>query len=645
MGLLAVSPAGPGNAERGTNGAGLTAPVEPITAALDVPGSPPPVVTYTLRAELDTALQAVRGEGSITWTNTSRQATSELYLHLYLNAFKNAQTLFNRSPFTRARSGLLTQRFGSITLQRLSARELAGMDLLPSLEPHSPDDPLDETDRRVVLPRPIQPGEQLTLDVSWLSTLPDLVERTGVSRDFYFVGQWFPKLARLEADGSWAHFAFHPHAEFYSDFGDYEVTLDVPDAMRVGATGHQKAESRSNGRSTLVYEAHAVHDFAWTAWSGFEEQRERMGDVDVRLLYPAGNDSNARRTLAALRFALPHFSDRYGAYPYPDLTVVHPPRYAASAGGMEYPTLITTGGAWHMSLWSRGIETVTIHEFGHQWFYGLLASNEPRWPFLDEGLNSYAESVATETLFGAASATDILGFTLSSDALRHAGLMLIPHDAPIAQPASEFVSFQELGNLVYSRTALLFRTLGNVYGQGKLEEALRRYATRYRFRHPEPEDLLRVLGETLGDAAVENARAVLFRGAGVDYELRDLRSVQLDAPLPKDLLPGGTSPKPARIESRVALHRHGELELPIEVSLTTAAGEQIRASWDGRGRVDVISHVGDSPVVCAVADPEGRIAIEEDRLNNAVRQNQASPLETLDRSLYVFEWLLGLLAP
>jgi hypothetical protein len=621
-------------------------------AALKTPESVPKVASYTLSARLDEANHAVAGEGTLTWRNTSRVPVGELYFHLYLNAFEHAQTLFNRSPFTHARSGRTTRRWGKIGLTRLVARELGNVDLLPLLESHSPGDPLDATDRRLPLPRSIAPGETLTIDLAWDSVLPDLVERTGVSRDFHFVGQWFPKIARLETDGTWAHFPFHPQAEFYADFGDYDVTLDVPEAMIVGATGRRVSEIVADGRRRVRQQVQGVHDFAWTAWSAFERREERIAGVDVHLLYPLGNALNAERTLAALRFALPHFGERYGPYPYADLTVVHPPAHAAAAGGMEYPTLITTGGPWHQPYWSRAVELVTIHELGHQWFYGLIATNEHDWPFLDEGLNSYAESVAAEAMFGEASAGSVGGLVLSAPSLHRASMRLVPHDSPVARPASEFVDFSELGSLVYSRTALLFRTIGNVYGRGQLEQALRRYAVRYRFEHPGPEELISTLEEELGAAAAANLRGALFEGHGVNYSVRDLRSVRrTDLVNPRTPQAASGAPGDAglgaggRFESRVVIHRHGELQFPVQVQLIRSDGERIIESWHGAGRDEVILHVGPAPVVAVRVDPDDAIAIDENLLDNALRVDPPEPLATWERALYAFQLLLGWVGP
>src|SRR5690554_1002162 len=136
------------------------------------------------------------------------------------------------------------------------------------------------------------------------------------------VGQWFPKLARREPDGRWAHFAFHPHAEFYADFGDYDVTLEVPAGFVVGATG-QRIEQRVTGeRRTERYRAEAVHDFAWAAWDGFEVEERTVGATKITLLAPPHTAPARAATWESLEHALPYLGALYGPYPHPTLTVV-----------------------------------------------------------------------------------------------------------------------------------------------------------------------------------------------------------------------------------------------------------------------------------------------------------------------------------
>jgi hypothetical protein len=393
----------------------------PVPVPERAPESVPKIASYTLHARLDPGEHRIDGRGVIEFSNTTRVPLKELYLHLYLNAFKHEKSLFLRSPFGEGRGGGRAEEWGYTDVKALRARELGGTDLWPSRTNGSPEEPDDETDVRVPLPRPLEPGARLTLDVEFSSKLPRVVLRTGHAGSFHFAGQWFPKLA-LVADGGVArHFPFHPQAEFFADYGSYDVTVDVPDDMVVGATGRRVESRKSGGRRSERYRADAVHDFAFTAWDGFRERAATVDGVAVRLLYPAGHERNAERTLGAIAAALPRASKLYGRYPYPTLTVVHPPKEAAQAGGMEYPTLITTGGYWFSGAFGdRSIEAVTIHELLHQWFYGLVATDETRSPFLDEGLTSYAELRTLDVAYGPGSLFRGFGLELSATGLARA---------------------------------------------------------------------------------------------------------------------------------------------------------------------------------------------------------------------------------
>ena len=307
------------------------------------------VVDYVLRATLDPATHVVHGEGTIVWRNKSKSPVSELWFHLYLNAFKNERSTFLRERIG-GRGSAQPEDWGWMDVHRLALHQVDGpsVDLWQAAEVRGTAlaDADDETDVRVPLPRAIAPGQEITLDVAFDDKLPAIIERTGYKDSFHMVGQWFPKFARLEPDGRWVHFPFHHLSEFYADFGSYDVTLDVPAAFTLGATGALVDSRMAEGRRIERHVQRDVHDFAWSAWDHFETRKETIDGVAVTLLYPPGYARMARRELAALRFALPYYSSRYGCYPYDVLTIVHPPYDADEAGGMEYPTLITTGSAW-----------------------------------------------------------------------------------------------------------------------------------------------------------------------------------------------------------------------------------------------------------------------------------------------------------
>ncbi len=635
------------------------APV-PVPAAAPAPNvdvrrpeHAPLVASYTLRARLDAERHVIGATGTIVWTNPSRTAARELYLHLYLNAFKNEKSLFLRSPFGAGRSGSRAHGFGYVDIQHLKARELGNAELWPPKLRHTPGDPDDETSLRCELPGEVAPGQTLTLDIEFSAQLPEIVERTGYSGDYHFVAQWFPKLAKREADGTWVDFAFHAQSEFYADFGDYDVTLDVPENMVVGASGMRVATRRDKGRREDRYVARGVHDFAWTAWPSFEETHEHVAGVAVRLLYPPGRTSNAETTLQTLRFALPFFERHYGAYPYPTLTVVDPPSGGENTGGMEYPTLITTGGPWYAPLSGvHAVEAVTIHELGHQWFYGLLASDEHRYPFLDEGVNTYAENHALTTAFGEASLVRIFGLTISGPNLSRTFAAAREQDAAVALPARDFPGFRSMAALVYSRTGTILETLARVYGRERLSRALSLYAERFRFQSPEPKDFVACIQSELGEAAAAALTRALFERGTIDFLVRDVQNAADSEPTGvfdrehgRETVVPGPNPAQPKFRGRAVVFRHGSVELPVDVEFIDEHGQRTRQHWDGRGAFREFEWNGSSRLISVVVDPDHRVLLDGNLLNNATSSSSSSSPRVFERGLYAFELLLGGLLP
>ena len=562
-----------------------------------------PVASYTLRASLDPWRHVVTGDGTIRWRNASSIPQHEVRVHLYLNGFKNDRTRFMRFPAGDFR-GSATPSIGSIRVTRFA---VGGVDLWPGADKTTPRDPDDETDIRVPLREPVPPGASIDIAVAFESTLPALSFRTGHFGGFHMVAQWFPKLARLEPDGRWAHFPFLRLSEFYADFGDYDVTVDTPSNMIVGATGALASEETKDDRRLVRYVQRDVHDFAFTAWHDFRELAAKTDDgVAVRVLYPPGYERAAALELDAARYGLRYFGDAYGRYPYGTLTIVHPPPGAGEAGGMEYPTLITTGGFW-FGPWSgaRYLDAVTIHELGHQWFYGIVATNEHAWPFLDEGLNSYAENDALEARYPGASAFRGLGLSVGLPAVSRFGSAEARDDAPVAQPASAFVTGSDYGALVYARTATILGTLGNVHGKDEMRRAIGLYTRRHRFEHPTPPDLVRAVREVLGDAAATELQRALFERGTVDYIAGPFSSERDEA-----------AAEPAYTGSAV-VRRRGTLRFPVDVDMIGADGTVQRVRWAAEETAARLPYRGSSPLVAVVVDPEHRVLLDDDLGNNA----------------------------
>jgi hypothetical protein len=405
----------------------------PRGAAQADPGSTKaPVLAYVIHARLDPATHEVRAQGVLTWRNTTSVPVPDFHLHLYLNAFRDAHSTFLRESHSHRGTDFDAAHPGSIEVT--SFRTAAGVDLRPQATYSSCDDanPDDKTVLVLTLPEPIAPGASATFHVDWISRLPKAFARTGFGGDYHMVVQWYPKPGVFEesdqggvVDADWNCHQFHANSEFFADYGEYDVTITVPAAYkgRVGATGERVDADTKEADGTVSYRhvAKDVHDFAWVCDTDFvvkehefkgspedvpEELQKKVamllgreGPAGVRaldlprvkvilLLQPEHADQEERHKQAVFN-SLRYMGLWFGPYPYSTLTVVDPDHRAADTGGMEYPTLITAGTDYVLHPRGWDPEFVTVHEFGHQYFYGLVGTNEFEHAWMDEGLNTY----------------------------------------------------------------------------------------------------------------------------------------------------------------------------------------------------------------------------------------------------------------
>jgi hypothetical protein len=630
----------------------ITPPPSPFDDDAAMPKHAADVASYTLRATVDPKLHKLEGTGEIRWTNAASVATDELWLHLYLNAFKNERSVFLRGVEHGFRGSGMPTDWGWVRVKSLRVKEW-GASVWPPPEATSPGDPDDETDVRVPLPKSVEPGESITLEIAWDEKLPSVLLRTGYAGSFHMFGQWFPKIARREADGTWAHFTFNHLTEFYSDFGHYDVTIDVPDGFVVGACGAMTEEKREKGRVTRRFVQGDVHDFAFTAWDKFAEKTDKTDDgVALRVLYPEGYDHDAEVELDSVKFGLARFGKLFGKYPYDHLTIVHPPEDASEAGGMEYPTLITTGGPWWMpETGVREVETVTIHELGHQWFYGLVATDEHRWPFLDEGVNSYAELEAMEVMYPGSSALRTLGLDVGTYAVYRAVNADVARNAAVAASTERFATGGDYGQLVYQRTSTILLTLARVYGEDAVERAVGRYTRKFRFEHPTPDDFVAAFRDALGDEVADTMHAALFDEATVDYAV-DSFDVEEEVARrgifgdPDKAAVDGAPPKPGAWRGQIIVRRRGALRFPVEIETTDAKGEKRRVVWDAKEGYARLPYEGDAELVRVVIDPDHRVLLDDDLSNNAssTRRRRFSP-RVFEGTLFADEIGLSAVAP
>jgi hypothetical protein len=480
------------------------------------------VVHYDIEARLDPDQHTVAGREHLTWRNRSAVNVRSVYLHLYLNAFEGNDSTF----FSEARN--LGFEFRSEVPIRdgdwghLELRQVAqGGTAVPWHFVH-PDGGAasDHTVVRLDLPAAVAPGASTQLDIDFLDQLPRVVARTGYFGTFHLVGQWFPKIGVLELPGErgarqvqWNVHEFHLHSEFYADYGSFDVRIAVPDGYTVGAVGEEQgAPVQAGGLTTHRFVQDDVHDFAWTAdrRSAPVLEGEYRGEgspiVKVRVLYPPEYAASAGPALKATIDSLAYFSRTLGPYPYRTVTVVVPPYNAGEAGGMEYPTFFTAEGYDEVvpGTLNESLEDfVTIHEFGHGYFYGILGSNEFEEPMLDEGLNEYWDQrmmrERNEHFNLATPWTKRLGPYPSPS-----GFELDRSNAMRSDPADGLGgnSWDRLNSTsygtVYWRTTTTLHDLEEALGRPVMEQGFREYYRRWKFRHPSIADLRETLAEVSG---------------------------------------------------------------------------------------------------------------------------------------------------
>ncbi|MEZ5987557.1 MAG: M1 family metallopeptidase [Planctomycetota bacterium] len=401
------------------------------------------VCSYEMKVRLDPKAKTLVGEQKIRYRNRTPGRTGELRFHLYLNAFRDFRSTHMREAGPEFRKGYKgPEEFGEVRFDALRLVGGAGgpADLLPTLRFDAPDDGNadDRTVAVVALPEPLGPGQEVELATRFTARLPKAYRRTGWGPgNFFMLAQWFPKLGVLEAGdaggSTWNCHQFHAWTEFYSDFGTYEVRIEVPAGWPVGATGSEVERGVVDDRYEFIrFRQEDVHDFAWVTDPDYRVKteeaylpaldpavaallRDRLGYDErelaltpVRITYLLHPEHDRpyvfERHRRAVHVALDFFGSRYGRYPYPTLTVVDPctdPEGGSLGGGMEYPTLITCGTPRYPHPRRLAPEGVTVHEFGHQFWYGLSANNEFEAAWLDEGFNSYSEGRAQDLAYRA----------------------------------------------------------------------------------------------------------------------------------------------------------------------------------------------------------------------------------------------------
>ena len=604
------------------------------------------IANYDMDVSLNPKTKIIDGFETLHWKNTSNDNITELQFHLYLNAFKNTNSTFMKESggqhrgFSQDESK--QEKWGWTDI--LSIKINNGQDLVDKIKFIHPDDDNvnDQTVISVPLTKAVRPGEIIDIAIKFKSKLPKIFARTGFSDDYFLVGQWFPKIGvyeypgiRYAEKGQWNCHQFHANSEFYADYGVYNVNITLPQKFVVGAVGIQTKESiNKDGTKTVSFRAEDVIDFAWTASPLFKITEAEWKHVKIKVLLQPQHLSQAKRHTESAIAALSYLDKFVGKYPYPNLTIVDPPLRGLGSAGMEYPTFITAGCLWGIPDGLRLTEMVVIHEFGHNYFMGLLASNEFEEAWLDEGFNSYYEARIMDNTYGKkTSYMDIAGHhygDLEYQRLNYVG-MKNPKIAENYRPAWGYPD-GGYGSITYAKTAVWMTTLERMIGINVMDEIMRTYFDRWSFKHPCAKNFIDIVNEIvkkrLGNKFGENMNwyfdQVLYGSDICDYKLAGISNRKIKSSegiydsAGVKLNYKKQSDKKDTYYSKVSVYRLGEIKMPVELKVEFDNGQDTVVYWNGNERTFDAKFYRAEKVISATIDPENKILLDVNMNNNSI---------------------------
>ncbi len=533
-------------------------------------------VDYTIDVRLDDRSHMLHGQETFTYQNNSASTLDTIWIHLWPNAYHDRSSALCEQL---ARNGDLDLHFATEEERGwIDSLDFAENDADASWGYHS----IHRDIAWIKLNLPLAPGTRTTISTPFRVKIPDgKFSRLGHTGQAYYITQWYPKPAVFDAEG-WHAMAYLTQGEFYSEFGSFDVSITLPANYVVGATGSlqnlaevawmdslaalpsadheryylEKQREKMNAFpassaaiKTLRFIQDNVHDFAWFADKRFIVRKSEVvlpksgRTVKTWALFTPKNAELWSDAVSYVNESVRFYSEWVGDYPYDACTAID--GTISAGGGMEYPMVTIIGD---MSD-KQSLDNVIAHEVGHNWFYGILGSNERDHAWMDEGMNSFVELLYMRkrypsggiTIGGLGFLSKKLGATKDGHRLQNEWMYRFNArrnlDQPISLTSDAFTS-TNYGCMVYAKSALVFDHLMAYLGDDTMKRCLNTYFDEWNFKHPQPEDVRKVFeresGKELGwifDHAIKRDSKIEFKAIGLKNDLARLQTDNI-APFP-----------------------------------------------------------------------------------------------------------------
>jgi hypothetical protein len=494
-------------------------------------------VNTRIQVQLNDKIHMLHGYEEFEYINHSPDTLLFLYIHLWPNAYKSDRTAFSEQKVMNGETAFYfakPENRGYIDSLEFRVNErhvnFTGNEATPDIV-------------RIDLNEPLLPGQRINVSTPFRVKLPRVFSRLGHTGQAYFISQWFPNPAVYDHKG-WHPLPYLDLGEFYSEIGSYEVTITLPENYIVMATGNctdvrenawldslagialppdtlytKSTPASSERMKTIHFQENNVHDFAWFADKRWVVRKDTVtipGGAEPATTYAAFLPTSQKAWAGAteyLRATVHHYSDFVGAYPYKTIKAVEGDM--SSGGGMEYPTVtVIDRGANAM------LKRVLIHEAGHNWFYGIIATNERDHAWMDEGINTFYEKKTVQAMEkqGPSRFSKAMG---SLEELLYFEAAASRTDQALEQTSARFTKLN-YGMGVYQKTALMLEWLEQYMGTDQFRKAMRAYYETWKFRHPYPEDLQEILQQHTEKSIDWFFRDVLTTDQPVDFRIKQV---------------------------------------------------------------------------------------------------------------------------
>ncbi len=515
-------------------------------------------VDYKIDVDVDERLHRIKGVEQIFYTNNSSDTLSEIYVHLYWNAFQP-----NSSMDVRSRNIIDPDKRVGDRISNLKPDEY-GFQHIQSIfvNKQTVQFEINESILKIILPKAIMPHTITSIAISFEAQISKQIRRSGRNNAegvMYSVAQWYPKICAYDERG------WHPNQyvgrEFYGEWGNFDVQISLDKKFVVAATGREEkviTPSLSKGFYSLNknkkiwrFKAQKVHDFLWAADTNFIHDVALIPNkkIELHFYYKPGDSANQlawKKLQTKMQAVYPYIEEALCPYPYDKYSFIQ-----GGDGGMEYP----------MATLIKKPDVITaIHEWTHAWFQGLLGNNESDYAWLDEGFTNYMEhhfSIAIGEK-QKSTLTDEMNFYFKKVNAKE------NHEA-MSFPSDYFQTNSNYSLASYVKGALLLQQLDYLVGEKTLQHILQAYCKKWRFKHPQPNDFFKV-AEDVSHLQLKWFQSYWTASSKtIDYGIKNV--VQKDSVYSIEIERMGLIPMPIELTIVFEDGREQEVYIPVNLLL------------------------------------------------------------------------------